>query len=93
MLLEDLIDLDRGTLRVERLDSADAEALVISRTGGTFQVRGRDNDGVAVAETASLREVHAAATRWAFRLSDETAARAQAMWGGFDGTLAWRAAL
>lgn len=90
MLLEDLVDEHGGSFRISRLDNQDEHALDVSLVDGVFRVgRYEGPDAVPlVATTVELREVHAACTRWAFRLDDD-AARAE--WGGFDGTLPWQA--
>lgn len=93
MLLEDLVEAGRGSLRVERLDSAGAEVLEIFHRVDLFRVRRQEGAQVATARSRNLHEVHAAATRWAFRVDSEAAAQSQ-QWTreGFDGTLGWRIA-
>jgi hypothetical protein len=92
MLLEDLVDQRGGSFLVSRLDAEAGHTLEISLDGDGFQARRQDGRTAvpAVATSGELREVHAACTRWAFGLDDAVAARAQAMWGGFDGTLRWQ---
>src|SRR5260370_39819717 len=68
MLLEDLVEAGRGSLRVERMDPAGTGMLEIFRSGGLFRVRRQQGGQVATAQSGNLREVHAACTRWAFRL-------------------------
>jgi hypothetical protein len=92
MLLEDLGGAGRGSLRVERLNPARTEALEIFRSGRLFRVRRQEGGQVATARSGNLRQVHAACARWAFRLDSLTVVRAQRMWDGFDGTLAWQIA-
>jgi hypothetical protein len=90
MLLEDLAGGGRGPLRIERLDAAGPEVLEVFAEQGSFRVRRRRGDRVAVAVSGSLREVHAACMRWTHRLDGETAERARPGWAAFDGTLAWQ---
>lgn len=94
MLLEDLVDESGESFRINRLDTEEGHTLDVSLDGTVFRVRRQDGvDAVpVVAASSELREVHAACTRWAFRLDDAVAEQARAMWGGFDGNLSWQAA-
>jgi hypothetical protein len=79
-------------LRVLRLGTGFDESLEIVWDGGRFTLCRRRGDRTLVASSSNFRDVHAACTRWAFRLDGGTAARAKPGWCGFDGTLAWRIA-
>jgi hypothetical protein len=89
ILLEDLEKGRAKRMRVERLDEAD-RALEVAREGKVFLLRRYEAGQVAFAESANRREVHAACTRWAFRMDRGSALWARAQWGGFDGTLDWQ---
>ncbi|HEX6449447.1 MAG TPA: hypothetical protein VF060_08295 [Trebonia sp.] len=89
ILLEDLEERRAKRMRVERLDEA-GHALEIARQRKVFRVRRYEAGQVSLAESANRREVHAACTRWAFRMDRGMALWARAQWGGFDGTLDWQ---
>jgi hypothetical protein len=92
MLLEDLVDERGGAFTIQRLDTPDRHTLDVHLDGDLFRVRRQEGHGAVplAATSVELREVHAACTRWAFGLGDAEAERTRAMWGGFDGTLAWQ---
>lgn len=94
MLLEDLVDERGGAFTIQRLDAPDHHTLDVHRDGDLFHVRRQDGRGAITlaATSVEMREVHAACTRWAFRLADAEAERSREMWGGFDGALAWHEA-
>jgi hypothetical protein len=89
ILLEDLEKRRAKRMRVERLDEA-GRALEVAREGKVFLFRRYEAGQVAFAESANRREVHAASTRWAFRMDRGMALWARAQWGGFDGRLDWQ---
>src|SRR5260221_399477 len=60
MLLEDLVEAGRGSLRGERMDPAGTGMLEIFPSGGLFRVRRQQGGQVATVPSGNLREVPAA---------------------------------
>src|SRR5258708_37599285 len=55
MLLEDLVEAGRGSLRVERMGPAGTGVLEIFRLGGLFRVRRQQGGQVGTAPSRKLR--------------------------------------
>src|SRR5260370_34714872 len=64
MLLEDLVEAGRGSLRGERVDPAGAGVLGIFRLGGLFRGRRQQSGQVAPAQSGNPREGEAAGDPW-----------------------------
>jgi hypothetical protein len=74
---------------VQRLGQPDEQCLFSTWVEDSFAMLRKDGDGTVAAITVSLEDVHAACTRWAFRIDAPAAEDRRALWGGFTGTLDW----
>jgi hypothetical protein len=90
MLLTDLVEDRGGHFDIIRFDPAES-TFEVSFDGSQFRVIRKDSDAVAssVATSVELHEIHAACTRWAFKIDAARAEQFRSGWSGFDGSLSW----